>query len=255
MALLAQQLSGKGIPNNRMGSTDINAYTLMPVSDEPLNHLIATGCTPDRLTRALLDDKMNNHIERDALEVETQLASISFESIIPTNIEKIPAEKILEIRNEYSGELSRFRKAIQSFANKHTELCQIENEKLFYKALDHIYRNDIVPAYKNFKRILNKNKIDTALSSANLLFSLPVALISRLSPIPIASTGSGSELDLENAKATVTALQAYLDKRFATSDAKRMDRMSFLLAIEENLQPTGLISRVVNNSRRLWLGA
>jgi hypothetical protein len=54
-----------------------------------------------------------------------------------------------------------------------------------------IYRNEIAPEYRAFKKMLNKHRIKTAFCSVSVLFSLPKKLLSYVLPThAVAVSGS-----------------------------------------------------------------
>lgn len=87
-----------------------------PLTDETVDHVAVGGNSVERLAQALLREEVNlAGGSASPLEVENLAAFVAIETVLPTNIDKLPVDKILEFRTRYPTERANFQKMLMSF--------------------------------------------------------------------------------------------------------------------------------------------
>ena len=111
-------------------------------------------------------------------QFEYKLGNLLIETIVPKNINKVPLEQILEIRNKYDGERAAFFNEISNLSNSITE---IDNSSALKDALNQ-HSKIIFKETKHLEQLYNGHKIETA--SKFLSISLPTTIASLTEYVP-----------------------------------------------------------------------
>ncbi len=88
-----------------------------PVTDETRNHVGMAACTLAALVEALLGKvEVASPIDRRS-EAESLLLNMAFTAVMPVNLEHVPMEKIIEVRNTWSTERWQFQEGLKTILN------------------------------------------------------------------------------------------------------------------------------------------
>lgn len=114
-----------------------------------------------------------SHINSDYKnQFEYKLGNLLIETIVPKNINDVPLDRILDIRNKYDGERTAFFNEISNLSNS---ISDLDNGNALKDALNQ-HSRIILKETKNLEELYNLNKIETA--TKFLSISLPTTIAS-----------------------------------------------------------------------------
>ena len=111
-------------------------------------------------------------------EFEYRLGNLLIETAIPKNINEVPIDKILKIRNKYDSERTAFFNEISSLA---TSITHIDNQSALEDALNQ-HSKILRQETNNLEKLYNSHGIESV--NKFLTISLPSALVSLSDHIP-----------------------------------------------------------------------
>ena len=228
MTALADQLAGE--------------RQLQPMTDETLHHLALSGMTPERLAQLLLG---NVHlVERTPTEreLEQSFAFLALQMVLPKNIEQIPAEKIVGVRERLAGERGKFQAAAVAFARQNTSLREIPDGRALQDHLKTEFDKTIAPELQKLKDALRGNDIDVALGAMNLKVEVPSILTTGLATFGLGVAINPVIGGLAGVALLVTKLLR--DRRKGRQALLSASPVSYLFRVEEELSPGVLASWV-----------
>ena len=165
-------------------------------------------------------------------EFEYKLGNLLIASFVPKNINSVPFDKLIDIREKYSSERT-------AYFNTISELCQnlptIDNESALTDALNH-YSSSLIKQTTQLKSAFEANKIETV--TKFLSISVPSTLVSLSSYIPVEykplGIGAGLLFGLASSINAVTKERNQL----------RQKPLSYLLNVNSELSGDGLLRRI-----------
>ncbi|MBC9714320.1 hypothetical protein H9Y04_17305 [Streptomyces sp. TRM66268-LWL] len=207
---------------------------LHPTTDQIAAHQATQAWDPEQIAAVLLGSQARPSEEPAA----GLLGQLAVQTVLPDNIAQIPVQKIVELRKRHDSEFSAFMGAVSLAAKDvQEELVGIESPKILASYLDHVRQEHFQKPLDDLKAAMKSLKIDTAFGAMNVQTQLPA----------ISGALGGLAID----KPYVTALGvAYGLLGIRHSAAKQRDQLladspvSYLLRVEQGLEPSGLIRRV-----------
>jgi hypothetical protein len=224
-----------------------NDWGFHPVTDETINHVAVSGYSLERIAQALLGDVTLIRKKPRKYELESHVASIAIRSVIPVDIENIEVSKIILARKKYGTELSHFQDYIHTIAENLSNLQGIENEEALKFHLDMEYQKNLEPQLNDLKKALKSIGIGTIYSAMNLEVKdvgLTPILLALLNPV-IALTGA----------IALSMLPVLKDGREARQETLMGSPVSYLLHLEQNLEPQTLNSWVRQRTQQFLYGS
>ncbi len=175
-------------------------------------------------------------------EFEYKLGNLLIASFLPKDINTVPFDKLIDLREKYSAERN-------SYFNTISELCQnipkIDNETALKDALNH-YSTSLIDQTKQLKSVFEANKIETLTKFISI--SVPSALVSMTSYVPVEykSLGIGAGL--------LFGLASSINSVKKERSQLRQKPLSYLLSINSELSGGGLFRRINDGIRgvRKW---
>lgn len=165
-------------------------------------------------------------------EFEYKLGNLLVASFIPKDINRVPFEKLIEIREKYSAERIAFFNIIAEVCKK---IPSIDNEAALKDALNH-YKSSLMEQTKQLKKAFEANKIET--TAKFLSISVPSTIVSLTSYIPVEykplGIGAGILFGL------ATSANAAIKER----NQLREKPLSYLLSINSELSGEGLLQKI-----------
>lgn len=221
------------------------------MTDNALYHLAVSGLTVEQLAQALLDQVPFSGPVHTDREIETYLAMISFQYVIPKDIAHIPVEKIImlrkRLRDKHGNELETYQNYLHTLVSAQEELKQATNLATLHDVLEDEYVHKIKPQLDDLKKELRVLNIDTITGSMNLNITVPSSLatgavllgVSHLNPV-VAGAGA----------IAMAVLKLTGDKQKKNEQALRSSPLAYLLRVEKGLKPIGLLSEISDQARR-----
>lgn len=111
-------------------------------------------------------------------QFEYKLGNLLIESVIPKNINDVPLDKLLEIRNKYDDERTAFFNEIATLTDSITE---IKNENALKDAIN-LHSKVIKKEVKQLEKLYSAHKIETI--NKSLSVSIPTSLTSLADFVP-----------------------------------------------------------------------
>lgn len=111
-------------------------------------------------------------------QFEYNLGNLLIETIVPKNINDVPLDKLLVIRNKYDDERTAFFNEISSLSNSITDL---DNNSALKDALN-LHSKLIIKETKKLEQLYNAHKIETV--NKFLSISLPTTIASMTEYVP-----------------------------------------------------------------------
>jgi hypothetical protein len=168
---------------------------------------------------------------------EYRLGNLLIASFLPKDINRIPFDKLIDIREKYSAERT-------AFFNTILELCQnipnIDNESALKDALNH-YSKILINQTEQLKLAFEANGIDTVKKFLNI--SVPSTLVSLSSYIPVEYKPLGIGIGL------LFGLVSTLNSVKKERNTLRQKPLSYLLSINSELSGDGLLKRLNDSIR------
>lgn len=165
-------------------------------------------------------------------QFEYRLGNLLIASFLPKDINKIPFDKLIDIRKNYSAERN-------AFFNTIVELCQnipnIDNKSALEDALNH-YSKILINQTKQLKLAFEANKIETVAKFLNI--SVPSTLVSLSAYIPVEYKPLGIGVGL------LFGLVSTLNSIKKEKNTLRQKPLSYLLSINSELSGDGLLKRL-----------
>lgn len=167
-------------------------------------------------------------------EFEYKLGNLLISSFIPQDINSIPMEKLIEVKNKYTSERL-------AFFNSISELCQnipaIDNESALRDALNH-YSSSLIEQSKELKKAYESNKIKTIYTFLSISVPSSIASLSSLIPVEYKPLGIGAGILF----GTINSINSVKIEK----ENLRQKPLSYLLNVNSELSGEGLF-RAIND--------
>jgi hypothetical protein len=223
---------------------------LHPTTDETVDHVALSGVTLERLAQALLGDVRLVGQTATEQEVESQMSLISLQFVIPKNINSVPAKKIIAVRKKHRGALAAFQNYIHKVVSEQGALLKIKDPAALRAHLEAEYEKTLKPQLDDLRKRLNKLQIDATWGAFNVKASVPPLVVSGAAALglgvnPILAAAGGLAIGL---------IPVIRDKQKQAEEAMHASPATFLMRVEEDLNPGTLIAQVRTAVRDFVLG-
>lgn len=224
---------------------------LRPVADNAFDHLAVSGYTTERITRALLSSEgvKSQLVNASPMgdEIETQMAMIALQSILPRDIASVPTKKIISLRNRHRDEMTAFQTHIHDLVSGLEELQNINDPVALKAHLDIEYEKNLKPQLADLKKCLKSLAIDTVTGAMNVRVILPPLFASagaslHLAPFNPIIAGAGA--------IAFSILPVFRKKQEEISQVIRSTPAAYLLYLQEELGPTQAAAWITQQARR-----
>lgn len=180
-------------------------------------------------TSIAFDEKKIRHYKE---EFEYKLGNLLIASFVPKDINSVPIDKIIELREKYSEERVNFFNSITELSQN---ISEIDNKSALSDALRH-YKNTLENQAMQLKSAFDINRVET--TTKFLSISIPSAMVSLSSFIPIeyqyAGVGAGLLFGLSSSLSSIKKER----------DQLRQKPLSYLLSINSELSGDSLFRKI-----------
>jgi hypothetical protein len=234
-----------------LAETVANKTQSSPLTDDAINYFSLSGFTFERLAQVLLEDAeiVTKKLSED--ELETELATISIRAVMPKNIKNIPVEKIIKVREKYSGQFGRFQEFAHNVIAELPNLKLIEGQQFVSDHLEAEYKKNVKPKLDELDDLMNSIGIETIPTIINMEVKLPSLLVgSGL----VAATIAVNPILGATAAVAMGLSKIIGDKRKAIKDEIKKSDVAYLMNIRDDLTPAGSLDWLNIQSRKLLFG-
>ena len=165
-------------------------------------------------------------------EFEHKLGNILLTTFVPKNINSIPFEKLIQIREKYSDQRTEFFNTI-------SQLCQdipsIDNKSALEDALNH-HSKSLIDQTSNLKSAYESNKIETV--SKFMAISVPTTMVSLSTFVPVEYKPFGIAAGL------LFGLGSSVNSIKQNRSKLQQHPLSYLLSVDSELSGAGLMRKI-----------
>lgn len=223
-----------------------------PITNDSVNYFAVSGFTFKRLAQVLLDKvKLTTPAPASDDEIEATLATIALRAVMPKDISNTPIDKILLLREKYSGEYGKFQDFIHKIIVEFPNLKNIQGQEFVQDHLDAVYQKEIKPKLDELDDAMNSIGIETIPTVLNLEVKVPT-LLTGAGLI----TGAAIVNPVLGATAAVALglLKIIGDKRKAIESEIKISDVAYLLHVRDDLTPLGSLDWLNVQARNLMFG-
>jgi Family of unknown function (DUF6236) len=222
------------------------------LSDEPRNHIAASGLSVERLGQALLD---LTPLPLGREEVESEMAIVALRMALPDSLRDVPLERLIEFRRRHREELNAFQRFVAGLSSPDGPLGNlptVRDPRMLKAQLEAYYERRFEPDLSRLRdafRGIGVNLIDSTLG-----ISLPSTI-----PIESSVAAAGVHTSPFHALFAAAALGVGLLKvarkgRASARSVVAESPISFLMFAGEELTPQSLFRQLQLQARHVALG-
>lgn len=229
------------------------ANELEPLTDGIASYAVTLPWTAERVLELLEEgngrpDRVRGEGQReDSANVEgaaARIAMLAMQLVVPTDLQAVPAERIVAVRKHSGAEFDAFRDAVIAAAGELAGLSLESADPAIVAAyLDQVVARRFEQPLADLRSAMRGLGVETALSAAGMKFELPVAVATvggSLFGQPAVAAAGGVAFALVGLG---RSLKQGRQTRLGASPE------SYLLRVEKGLRPGSLLSRVRNPRR------
>ncbi|GAA1704151.1 hypothetical protein GCM10009745_59580 [Kribbella yunnanensis] len=229
------------------------ANQLQPVTDDAEAFAVAAGWTHQRMMNLLLPEaarKLMGNVEtfeQRSLRLPVPVGLVAVRAVVPRDLERIPASRIIEIRKEFGPQFLAFRRLADSVAADLEEmLASVQDPKVFRAYVEQEANDRLVGPAKVLRADLRRMHVKTAMATMTFKYELPT----------LAGVVAGGLLAKEPLLAGGAAVAAGLvgiaqGARQASSERRSDSPVGYLTLLGDKLKPQPAVHRLMHNLRRL----
>lgn len=222
-----------------------------PITHEPKNYFAVSGFTFERLAQVLLEeaDFVPNTMTQE--ENEAALAVIAFRAVMPRQIQEVPLDKMMALREKYGGEFGKFQEFVHRIVGELPQLTQIEGKAFVHDHLEAEFIKTVQPKLDELEETMNSLGLETLQTFFNLEVKVPSLFLG-------AGLVTGTTLvnPILGATAAVALglLKIFGDKRKQVKEAIQKSDVSYLQRIQDDLTPKGSLDWLEVQARKTIFG-
>jgi Family of unknown function (DUF6236) len=217
----------------------------VPVSDDLLSHLAIGQATMDGMVEALLGD--DEAVSASSRQAQILMADLAIRTVAPSNLENIPARKLIAFRQRYAKERAAFQDQVHSMVATLATQNIAEPEALE----DHLrveYDKLLQPHIDDLGQRLRGAGIDTTTAIFNIKTN------------PTGTTGAVALAFLSAQKPLIGAGAVALSVWGVGREYQRTRRSilaenraaAYLYQVHTDLSPEGLAGKIARLGQRFW---
>ena len=191
------------------------ANDLSVVTDQPKLHETHSVGVAENFASILLGAKAEDQVQtHDNQDVATMYANIAIQTVVPANLENIPAEKIAKVRITLANEFDTFREHLNSLADDFASLVGIENTTVLQARLQMLVDRDLrrpTAALERSLRLFSLEPMKAVLGLKTLNLPAAAAAATSVAGVPVAAGQAG----LVTARLVAGALRSRSQRRAA----------------------------------------
>lgn len=214
---------------------DRNQY--YPVTNEAINYFAVGGVTLERLAQVLLPDTdiIGKQIQIPAKpsvdDLESALAIIAIQTVMPKNINSVSIEKLMKIRERRIGKLVDFQGFLQKIIAQNSKLTSLENSDVINEQLKTLYARDIKPKVDELDEAIKSSSLDSVSNILSIETKVPPLLAGGL----IAGVATSDPVVGVTAGIALGLLKIVSDKRKMITTKYQGSEIAYLMHVRDEL--------------------
>jgi len=217
-----------------------------PVTDETRNHVGMAACTLAALVEALLGKvEVASPIDRRS-EAESLLLNMAFTAVMPVNLEHVPMEKIIEVRNTWSTERWQFQEGLKTILNGLGENLNVLETDAYRRHIEEEFEKKVMHPLEGLKKQLARANLGAVAGSFSLTTVVPAGALLATLPPEVAWFGAIATLAL--------GLYKLLSAHRAKQEELMKSPVAYLVRLERELPPSSFGSWIDGDVRCLEFG-
>jgi hypothetical protein len=232
--------------NSMLVEAVATANQLQPTTDQLAAFTVVNDWSDDRIAAALLG-RPGLQSSASGSGLAQILAFLAIKMVVPADLDQIPAEKILEIRERYGAEFQAFGLTVDQAATDLAQLADVRDPAVIERYLNDEVVSRFIRPTEDLRRQLSGLKLDAATMTINVKTELPAAagLIggATLAGHPLVAGASAVALGLLAIRRGI--------RRQRDSALKASPAASYLLHLDENLEAHRLVREATHAFQRI----
>lgn len=218
------------------------ANKMPTVTDQSFAYGTLNGWSMDTLAQVLLDGGTPITPSRSGDQVAALYAALAIQAVVPEGLEHIPIAKIVEARRRLAAEFDAFSAHLDSLADAFTSLAEVEDPAVLQARLKLLRERDLRRPTAELEKGLRQLGFRPTRAVFTKSLELPI--------IATAATGLGApvaavEAGVMAAQVLATGVEA---RRVAAE--QRRSAAGYLLGLQKELNPIGVMERMRLTFRR-----
>jgi hypothetical protein len=227
MCALAGELSRRG------GTT--------PVTDGELHHAGAYGWDLETVARGLLPEaQFPSRVEQEQPRNEAGVLflTIAMRTLVPEDLAAMPVERVLRLRKRYASDFWNYRERVTSVASGLARLRDVEDLATLAEHVEIEYEKTLKQDLSDLRRALRSQRVDAADTALAIKVAAPATLLGA------AATELGSAAAGAGAATAISVFSAIRGIRAQRRNALAASPATWLLRIEKEIRPPGLVRSI-----------
>jgi len=217
------------------------ANMLQPTTDQDGAYAVANNWTADRISEVLLGNP-GNPVSLTPGELPEILGFLALELVIPANLEKVPIDQIIDIRERYKAEFFAFGRDVDQAAASMADLSSIRDEATLEDYLRQVVTVRFVEPMADLRKRIRSITGDAATMSINVKTQLPAG-----AALAGGAWLTGHPLLAGTSAAAIGLMAIHRGARRQREDVRKSSPApSFLLHTQDYLQPRNLLDRTIH---------
>jgi hypothetical protein len=217
-----------------------NRAGVTPVTDGELHHVGAFGWGFDTIARGLLPEAPLPAADQPETSdtAQTHFLMIAMRTLVPQNLDHVPVERLLKLRERHKDDFWNYRKRIADVTDNLATLSGVTDLDTLAQHVELEYQKTLERDLSDLRRTLKSQKLDVAETALAIKIAAPTTLL---------GTGVGHLAGVAAGAAAATAVALFSTARGMLTQRKEAlaeSPATWLLRIEEELQPAGLAKSV-----------
>jgi hypothetical protein len=232
-------------------ASEMAADVMSLVTDDDFDHLSA-GFTIDRLAESLCSLPRHDAgpASRSSDRIAVDFAMIALKTVVPRNLNNVPVEKIIELRQCYTDEFHAFQEATREIAGHIPEAVATGGDDTRKAYLQVLNEKTLGPALRSLRSSLNRSGIDTVVGAMNLKVQVPQILTAGSALFGMDMMHL-NHVVVGSSAITLSLVPMIRRLRMTKRQARSKSKAAFLLRVDEELSQRSLAASLGNLARRL----
>jgi hypothetical protein len=221
------------------------ANYLQPTTDQPDAYVITNDWTSERIASALLNASEPGQ-PRVTEKLAQMLGFLALDLVIPDNLDAVPIQKIVEVRQRYGPEFLAFGAAVDQAAAGLAELAHVRDRSVLEQYLNDAVTSQFSHSLNELRHMIRGLKLDATTMAINVKTELPAGAL-----LAGGAWLAGHPLIAGTTAATIGLLTVHREMRQQRDEALRSTpAASFLLHTQEHLRARGLLDQTLYRLQR-----